>query len=320
MMSPLSPDGLRALLRAPALLSFPLTDFDADGAFHRGRFEERVVWQQSFAPQALFIAGVAGEYFSLDEAEEKAVLEAALAVRRPGVPMIAAAGKGTREAIAAARMAERAGADGILLLPPYLIETSQRGITAHIRAVCAATGLGVIVYSRGNARLTADTLAHLCDACPNLVAFKDGTMDIEQLWAIRTRLGDRVAIVNGMPTAEIYAPAYRGLGVEAYSSAVFNFLPAYALDYFHAVRAGDLAALERMMAEFYEPYGRLRGRQAGYAVSIVKAGATVIGRSAGPVRPPLSELTEEEQRELAALIGRVVQPTALARPLHGQVA
>ena len=112
-----------------------------------------------------------------------------------------------------------------------------------------------------------------------------------------------------MPTAETYARAFRATGVVTYSSAVFNFIPRLALNFHAAMHAGDDATVEALMLDFFLPYLRLRARQPGYAVSIVKAGADVVGRSAGPVRPPLSDFTAEEIREFKALIGRRVRRT-----------
>ena len=126
--------------------------------------------------------------------------------------------------------------------------------------------------------------------------------DIEQLTAIRNALGDRLVFINGMPTAETYARSFRGAGVPIYSSAVFNFVPRTALNFHRALNAGDEAAVDALLRDFFIPYVRIRNRQPGYAVSIVKAGAAIVGRSAGRVRPPLSELTSEEYASLRVLI------------------
>ena len=201
--------------------------------------------------------------------------------------------------------AERLGADGILLLPPYLTEGSQEGLRAHITAICKSTRLGVIVYNRANCRLAADTVARLAADCPNLIGFKDGVGDIEQLTGVRNALGDRLLFINGMPTAETYARSFRGVGIPAYSSAIFNFIPRTALAFHRAINSGDEAAVDRLLKDFFVPYVRIRNRGPGYAVSIVKAGAAIVGRSAGKVRPPLSDCTAEEVAELRMLIEKV---------------
>jgi 5-dehydro-4-deoxyglucarate dehydratase len=90
--------------------------------------------------------------------------------------------------------------------------------------------------------------------------------------------------------------------VPTYSSAVYNFAPGAAVAFFEAVQAQDTATIDAMMRDFFIPSGRIRSRGAGYAVSIVKAGVDIAGRSAGKVRPPLSDLTPAEYDELAPLI------------------
>ena len=192
-----------------------------------------------------------------------------------------------------------------MLLPHYLTEANQAGLAAHVRAVCRAVEIGVIVYNRGACRLQPSTLASLADDCPNLVGFKDGIGDIELMVAIRRRMGDRFAYLGGLPTAEVYAPAYRAMGVPVYSSAVFNFLPHTAMRFYRALVAGDQATVNDLLDRFFLPYLEVRNRGAGYAVSIVKAGARLVGHGAGPVRPPLTDLSDAETKELAALIERV---------------
>jgi 5-dehydro-4-deoxyglucarate dehydratase len=122
---------------------------------------------------------------------------------------------------------------------------------------------------------------------------------------IRERLGDRFAYLGGLPTAEVYAAAYKALGVPVYSSAVFNFVPKMAMDFYAAVAGDDRATQSRLLREFFLPYLAIRNRCAGYAVSIVKAGAAIVGRAAGPVRTPLTDLKPDEREQLAALVARL---------------
>jgi 5-dehydro-4-deoxyglucarate dehydratase len=201
-----------------------------------------------------------------------------------------------------AKAAEEAGADGVLLLPPYLMVPSQAGLAAHVKAVCAATKLGVIVYNRDNAILTDETVADLAASCPNLVGFKDGVGDIELMTRVQQRLGARLTYIGGLPTAETFALPYLDMGVTTYSSAVFNFVPEFATDFYAAVRRRDHAAISAGLKRFILPLVALRNRQRGYAVSMIKAGMRVIGRDSGPVRPPLTDLTEADMTEMTALV------------------
>jgi 5-dehydro-4-deoxyglucarate dehydratase len=286
----MTPQELKAAVPR-GMLSFPLTDFDANGEFDPAACVRRLEWLSAYPSSALFMAGGAGEFFSLTPKEFSAVIGTAVTASGR-TPVIAGCGYGTRTAIEYAQEAERLGADGLLLMPPYLVEASQEGLRAHITAICRATRLGVIIYNRANCRLAAATTARLANDCPNLIGFKDGVGDLELLAATRAAVGDRLLYVNGMPTAETYAAAFRAAGVVTYSSAVFNFVPR-------------TATVDALMRDFFVPYVRLRARQPGYAVSIVKAGADIVGRGAGKVRPPLSDCTAEEIGELKALIEKL---------------
>ncbi len=198
--------------------------------------------------------------------------------------------------------AEKSGADGLLLLPPYLVNAEPAGLIAHTEAVCASTTLGVIFYNRDNAVLNESALEQLCERCPNLVGFKDGVGDIELMTRIYARLGDRLTYIGGLPTAETFALPYLEMGVTTYSSAIFNFLPKFAQEFYAAVRRKDQPAVFAMLREFVLPYIAIRNRRKGYAVSIVKAGMKAVGRPAGPVRPPLTDLDQNELEDLKKLI------------------
>src|SRR5258708_36024691 len=144
-------------------------------------------------------------------------------------------------------------------------------------------------------------LERLADSCPNLIGFKDGVGEIEKMVATARRLADRFWYLGGLPTAEVYAEAYKALGVPVYSSAVFNFIPKTAMEFYRAVASQDHATRGRLLDEFFMPYLAIRNRKAGYAVSIVKAGAKLVGRSAGPVRAPLTDLTAAQTAHLHVL-------------------
>lgn len=284
------------------LLSFPVTHFDADLNFDPAPYRQHCAWLLEHEVAGLFAAGGTGEFFSLNPAEVSDVVAAAVAETAGRVPVIAGCGYGTAVATQIAKSVEAAGADGLLLLPPYLMVPGQEGLAAHIEAVCRSTSMGVIVYNRDNAVLNEDTLARLCDRNPNLVGFKDGVGDIELMMRIYCKLGDRLTYIGGLPTAETFAPAYLEMGVTTYSSAIFNFMPEWALAFYKAVRARDMETIKRELNRFVLPYIALRNRGKGYAVSIVKAGCDAVGRPAGSVRPPLTDLNAAECAELAALI------------------
>jgi 5-dehydro-4-deoxyglucarate dehydratase len=255
-----------------------------------------------YGASALFAAGGTGEFFSLEPAEYAEVIRTAVDTCRERMPIIAGAGGGTTLAIKYAQEAERLGAQGVLLLPHYLTEATQEGLVAHVEAVCRSVALGVIVYNRGACRLSPASLAQLAERCPNLIGFKDGLGDIERMVAVRQAMGDRFAYLGGLPTAEVFAAPYKAMGCPVYSSAVFNFVPRTAIEFYDAHARDDRETTERLLREFFLPLVAIRNRGEGYAVSLVKAGAAIVGHPAGPVRPPLSEIRPAEIEELAALI------------------
>ena len=308
-MTAYSPTDLAAQLKS-GLLSFPVTHFHADLSFDEAGYRKHLAWLAEYPVAGLFAAGGTGEGFSLTNEETDAVVRAAVEEVSGAVPVLAPATGSTLNAIAQAQAAEKAGADGLLLMPPYLTEAGQKGLVEHVSRVCEATGLGVVVYSRANAVLKDYAVAELADRNPTLVGFKDGVGNVEQMTRTYAKVGDRLTYVGGLPTAETFALPLLQLGVSTYSSALFNFVPQWAIDFYDAVLAQDRDEVYRRLNEFVIPYLDIRDRTQGYAVSIVKAGLTAVGRPAGPVRPPLSDLAESEVDELRALIAKVTDPTA----------
>ena len=300
----MNPQDLKQIMSS-GLLSFPVTDFNADLSFNAKGYAERLEWLAPYGASALFAAGGTGEFFSLDAQEYPEIIKTAVDTCKGKVPIIAGAGGNTRFAIQCAQEAERAGAHGILLLPHYLTEASQEGLISHVEQVCNSVKFGVIVYNRSIGKLTPESLAILAERCPNLIGFKDGIGNIELMSSIYMKLGDRFSYLGGLPTAEVYAAAYKALGTPVYSSAVFNFIPKTAMEFYEAVRTDDLATQHHLLREFFHPLLKLRNRVEGYGVSMIKAGARIVGHDAGPVRAPLSDLTPAECEELAALIAKL---------------
>ena len=284
------------------LLSFPVTHFDAEGAFYAESYRRHVAWLAGYKAPVLFAAGGTGEFFSLTPEEVPGIVAAAKEAAGD-TAIVSGCGLGTRIAVDLARNVEKAGADGLLLLPHYLVDAPQEGIYRHIKRVCQSVGIGVMVYSRDNSVLSLATLQRLCEECPNLIGFKDGTGDIALARQITATIGDRLVYLGGMPTAEIYAEAYLAAGFSTYSSAVFNFVPALAVEFHQALLAGKRGRCAQILQEFFYPFMALRSRRKGYAVAAVKAGVRLQGFAAGAVRPPLEDLTIEEEAILQKLIG-----------------
>lgn len=286
------------------LLSFPITDFDQNGQFSPKNYAERLAWFTTKDISAVFVAGGTGEFFSLSKDEYRQIVHIATEVAHKKIPVIASVGRSVPEAIEWAKIAENAGIDGLLLMPPYLTECPPEGVAAYTKAILDNTGLPVVYYNRANGILPAAHVQKLADTCPNLIGLKDGTGNMQDLNETIKTVGDRLAYIGGVPTAEIISEAYLSIGVNTYSSAVFNFVPDLAIRYYKALRAGEQETVKSILRDFFVPFVQLRGKKQGYAVSLIKAGARLVGKDAGDVRPPLVMPTKAECQLLWELIER----------------
>jgi 5-dehydro-4-deoxyglucarate dehydratase len=294
--------------RLDGLLFFPVTAFGPDGGLDLDAFRAHVRAGVDAGAAAVFACCGTGEFHALSPEEFGACVAAAVDEAAGRVPVVAGAGYGTALALRYARIAEQAGADGLLAMPPYLVAADQRGLLAHYTALAEGTGLDVIVYQRDNAVFAPETVVALAQV-PNIIGLKDGLGDLDLMQrtisAVRTALpGGGFLYFNGLPTAELTGLAYRGIGVSLYSSAVFAFSPEIALAFHRALTGGDDATVDRLLDGFYRPLVDLRNQGRGYAVSLVKAGVRLRGLDVGEVRPPLSEPAPAHVKELGDLIER----------------
>jgi 5-dehydro-4-deoxyglucarate dehydratase len=287
------------------LLFFPITPYQSDGEVDVTELAAHVKRGVDAGAGGVFVACGTGEFSALEQDEYAGVVRAAVEAVAGRVPVFAGAGGPVRTARRFADRAKEAGADGILLLPPYLTEASGRGLVGYVREA-TREDLPTIVYNRANARFNEDSAVTVA-GLPQVIGFKDGAGDLDLMARIVRAVRDSgndpsFLFFNGMPTAEVTQRAYRAIGVPLYSSAAFAFAPTVALAYYDALERGDqetLAALERA---FYHPLARLRAKGAGYAVSLIKAGVELAGYPSGGVRPPLTEVAPKHRQELGSIL------------------
>lgn len=314
-MSHLHPDDLRPRLRT--VLAFPVTPFTAAGEVDLAAFRSNLGFLAEAGFSGVVVAGGTGELYSLTPDECRALYRTAVEEVGDRLTIIAGVGfDGVRVAANLARDAEAAGCHGVLILPPSYGATEQEGLYAYYRTVAEATTLGVFPYSRGLAIPTPELLARLAEL-PNVVAFKDGHGDLRLWTRLRERVGpERLVWLAGM--GDDLAGPYFAAGAQGFTSSVANYDPRTALDLFDLVAQGQFAAAERLLRErgVYAAYD-LRARRRGHEVSVVKAAMELVGRPAGPVRPPLLPLTPAEREELGTIMHAVRQPAAQERATAG---
>ncbi|MFF4361869.1 5-dehydro-4-deoxyglucarate dehydratase [Streptomyces sp. NPDC001604] len=288
-------------------LFFPVTAYGPDGSVDLDVYRAHVRRGIEGGAAAVFACCGTGEFHALTPEEFEACVRVAVETAEGRVPVVAGAGYGTALAVRYARVAESAGADGLLAMPPYLVLAGQEGLLRHYREVAAATALPVIVYQRDNAVFTPESVVELART-DGIIGFKDGLGDLDLMQrivsAVRSEVPGDFLYFNGLPTAEQTQLAYRAIGVPLYSSAVFCFAPEIALAFHRALESGDTATAHGLLDGFYRPFVELRAQGRGYAVALVKAGVRLRGLDVGEVRPPLHEPTEDHVKQLAELIER----------------
>ncbi|MGW0863638.1 5-dehydro-4-deoxyglucarate dehydratase [Streptomyces sp. NPDC002611] len=299
---------LAARLTVPSgPLFFPVTAYGPDGSVDLDAYRTHVRRGVEAGAAAVFACCGTGEFHALTPEEFERCVRAAVEATEGRVPVVAGAGYGTALAVRYARLAEAAGADGLLAMPPYLVVAGQEGLLRHYREVAAATSLPVIVYQRDNAVFTPETVVELART-DGIIGLKDGLGDLDLMQriisAVRSEVPGDFLYFNGLPTAEQTQLAYRALGVTLYSSAVFCFAPELALAFHRALGNGDERTVEKLLDGFFRPFVELRAQGRGYAVALIKAGVRLRGLDVGEVRPPLHEPTEDHVKQLAELIER----------------
>jgi 5-dehydro-4-deoxyglucarate dehydratase len=285
------------------LLFFPVTPYDTHGNVDLTELAAHIGRGVAAGAGGVFVACGTGEFSALEPDEFAEVVRTAVRSVGGQVPVFAGAGGPVRTARRFTDMAKDGGANGILLLPPYLTEASGAGLIDYVKAA-TRDDLPAIVYNRANVRFNEETAVAVAKL-PQVIGFKDGAGDLDAMIrivrAVQDSGEDEFFFFNGMPTAEVTQRAYRAIGVPLYSSAAFAFAPQVALAYYNALEAGDTATLDNLERVFYHPLARLRAKGAGYAVSLVKAGVELAGYSTGGVRPPLAPVKPEHRDELEAI-------------------
>lgn len=306
------------------ILFFPVTPFNRNGAVNLPVLAEHIELGMASGPGGVFVACGAGEFHALEPVEYASVVKRAAQVVDNRVPLVAGAGGPIPIAKQFAHAAADSGADALLLLPPYLAAGPPRGVAAYVREVGAATTLPLIVYNRDNATFDPQTAADI-SRLPTVTGFKDGRGDLDSLKAIVAAVRDALdtdgsdkpfQFFNGTPTAEISVSAYRDIGVEAYSSAVYCFVPEISTAFYRAVTSADERSADRLLESFFRPLVALRDTVPGYAVSLIKAGLRLSGLDVGSVRPPLVDPSPSDMQRLAEIIaaGRAVLAAAEPAP------
>ncbi|NQX58382.1 5-dehydro-4-deoxyglucarate dehydratase [Paenibacillus qinlingensis] len=292
-------------------MGFPVTPFNLQEQIDEKALQANINFLVQNGLDSVFVCAGSGEYQSLDIKEYERVVTVGVATVAGKVPVFAGAGGNIREAVERVQLAEKLGADGLLLLPPYLIIPEQEGLFNYYRTLAQSTSLPVIIYQRDNAIFTLGTLEKLANL-PNVIGFKDGLGNFELNIEFVQTIGSRLQWMNGMPLAELTMPAYSALGYLSYSSAISNYIPQVSRTFYTSLLAGDHATVSSIYQEVILPIHRIRQLRKGYAVSLIKAGMNIVGLPVGlEVRTPLVQVEHEHYVRLESIIKRSLDLVAI---------
>lgn len=200
-----------------------------------------VDWQIEQGTHGLVPVGTTGESPTLSESEHKRVIEVVVAQAAGRIRILAGAGSNNpAESIEYARCAERAGADGVLVVVGYYNRPSQDGIFEHFRLLHDATSLPIIVYNippRAVVDIKPETMARLADL-ERVIGVKDATGDLGRISEERLLLGNNFDYLSG---DDLTAVAYRAAGGKGCISVTANIAPALCAQLQDACDRGDYA-------------------------------------------------------------------------------
>jgi len=281
------------------VIAFPTTPFKEDLSLDLPALHENLTNLLQHPISALVAAGGTGEMYSLTPAEYTRVIELTALAVEDRVPVIAGVGFGQRLGVEMAQSAEKAGADGVLVFPPYYPHAEDDGLFEYYRAIGAATRLGMIIYSRDWTNFSP-AMAERLTSIPTLVAWKDGQGDIRRLQTIMNRVGDRLHWIGG--AGDDLVAAYYSIGIRTFTSSIATVAPRLSIRLHELGETGDTEALNELLDRCVIPLYALRARRRGYEVSAMKAMMDMVGFNGGPVRPPLVNVTPEEEDELRTIL------------------
>jgi 4-hydroxy-tetrahydrodipicolinate synthase len=248
-----------------------VTPFDARGQVDRAALSALVRWQ-------------VGEGATLQPEETVAVVETVVAAALGKVPVVAGCGSNdTRRTVEAARQAERARADALLVVTPYYNKPNRSGMLAHYRAVTEATGLPVVVYNvpgRTGQNLGEELILELAEI-PGIAAVKEASGNLEQIATILERRPAGFAVLSGDDALALPTIA---LGADGLISVVSNEAPAETAALVTAARAGDLARAREL---HYRLLPLMRANFLETNPVPVKTAMSLLGRCRGDLRSPL---------------------------------
>jgi len=282
------------------VFGFPVTPFRRDLSLDLDALARNVDEMARHPFCAMVAAGGTGELYSLTPDEVEQVVRVTVESVNGRMPVVGGTGYNLPIGSDMARRVERAGAEFLLVLPPYYGSSPEAGLFSFYEEIGKATRLPMLVYSRDWAVFSPQQVARLCDRVPTLAGWKDGQGNGRVYQRIMQFNGDRLAWFGGL--GDDCVPTYFAAGVQAYTSSISNISPVVSLALAEAGMARDFNRLDQLMATYVHPLYAIRERMKGYEVAVMKTAMEILGMPAGPVRPPLANTRPEDVGDVEKLM------------------
>lgn len=303
--------------KAPTgILGFPIAPFTESNRLDENVLASNIQFLLDEGLEAIFVACAAGEYPSLSKEEYEIMVEIAVSVTDGKVPVYTGVGGNIQTSLEFAQISAEKGADGYLILPPYLVPGEQAGLKYYFKTIAESTDLNAIVYQRDNISLSVSTLEALAEV-PQVVAVKDGLGNMELNTLLTKTFGKRFSWLNGMPLAEVTMPSYVPLGFESYSSAISNYIPHISRKFYDSVLSEDQDTVNDIYQQVILPINNIRRQRNGYAVSLIKAGMEIMGMPVGQtVRLPILPVETEHYAEMETILKNAIKCFPKEKPVQ----
>jgi len=254
--------------------------------------------------------GSTGEFWNLTPNEHKRVMEIVVNEVGDRIPVVPGTGySGTKQTIEMSKHAEKIGADGVMVMPPYYAIPTPEGIYQHYKTLAQSIKIGIVVYnnpSMTKISLGTDLIARLAEI-PNIVAVKDTTRDIIDVFSHLYELNEILTFSVGL--GELQAPYFYLSGGKGHVSDLANFAPQIALDMYNAAMKRDWKEVMAIHLKLY-PYFKFverksRENEGMIWIAICKEAMKILKMPGWPPRKPLLPLKEDEIKELEEVLRKI---------------
>ncbi|MFA7672077.1 MAG: 4-hydroxy-tetrahydrodipicolinate synthase [Sphaerochaetaceae bacterium] len=272
-----------------------ITPFTEYGLFDEKAFADIVEFQIGQGIDGLVPCGTTGESPTLSHAEHDRVIATTVELADKRVPVIAGTGSNaTSEAVRLSKHAEAAGVDALLLVNPYYNKPTQKGLYLHFRMIADSVGIPCVLYNikgRTGVNLETETLIRLANDCPNIIAVKEASGDLNQMKEVINRTQNDFCTLSGDDNISVDLIEAGGDGV---ISVAANLLPAQMRKMIHAALDGDMATAREWEKNLLPFFGACFVETNPIPI---KTAMAAYGWAQEQFRLPMCSLENEQHRE-----------------------